>query len=402
MKEELLQIQAQIREAWERLWLPSNQIEKLISMDHKLSKTISLSNWKTFEAFRMQHNNNMWPYKWGIRFAPDVWEDEVMSLATIMTIKNAATNIPFGWAKWWILVEPWKLSPDEIKELSEKYVEAFVDHLWPDTDVPAPDMNTNWDIMWYMVDEYERLTWDKTHASFTGKNLDKYWSAGRLGATGNGRVLVLANALASLWLFKDGFTYALQWYGKVGSFFAKYAHDRHPNWKLVEARDYKHTIRNLDWLEASELIEVAKGGKTLDQTTQDVEILNRDIVLEADVDVLVLRALGGVITMDNVDKIKAKVVLEIANDPISKEAEEYLDKKWIIVIPDIIANAWWVVTSYLEWIQNKNKESWPLDRVLENMYQYLEKSIEETFKTSMEFDISLKKARIINALRRLI
>jgi glutamate dehydrogenase/leucine dehydrogenase len=213
-----------IRDAGQKIGLSDNQIETLISIDAEHKFMIELSDGTKHQAYRIQHSNKLGPYKGGIRFHPQVDMDEVKALATLMSFKTAAIGIPLGGGKGGISVNPKELTLESLEELSRKYVQGLYKNIGPDKDVPAPDVNTNSQIIDWMVDEYEGLTGDKSHASFTGKSIQKGGSLGRDAATGRGGVIVLREILNKLSI-SGPVTYAVQGWGNVGSFFSLVAED---------------------------------------------------------------------------------------------------------------------------------------------------------------------------------
>src|SRR3990167_7097108 len=213
---------------------------------------IQLSSGKRFTAYRIQHNNELGPYKGGIRFHPQVDLDEVRALATLMSLKTAAVGLPLGGGKGGVAVNPKDLSKDELEELSRKYVQHLEPHIGPDKDVPAPDVNTNPTIIDWMVDEYEKLSGDKTKAAFTGKSIEAGGSLGRDAATGRGGVIALAELLKHQGKSDQKMSFAIQGYGNVGAFFAKIAQETQPNWRLIAASDSSATIINNAGLNAGE------------------------------------------------------------------------------------------------------------------------------------------------------
>src|SRR5581483_7671115 len=220
-----------IRETGKKLGLSDKQIEELINTDAEHNFEIEAEGQK-YHAYRVQHSNKRGPYKGGIRFHPQVDYDEVRALATLMSFKTAAAGIPMGGGKGGVAVDPKKLSSEALEELSRKYVRGLKDKIGPDRDVPAPDVNTNTQTIDWMVDEYEKLTGDKSNASFTGKSLDNGGSLGRDAATGRGGVIVLREILNKLSI-SSPVTIAVQGWGNVGSFFTLIAEQEHPDWKLI-------------------------------------------------------------------------------------------------------------------------------------------------------------------------
>jgi glutamate dehydrogenase (NADP+) len=393
--------QSLITRAANNLGLDEETTQKLIKINQEHAFTIKLDDGQSFKAYRMQHNNKRGPYKGGIRFHPDVNEDEVKALATLMSFKTAAVGLPLGGGKGGISVDPRKLSEAQLEELSRKYVQNLKDHIGPDQDVPAPDVNTNAKIIDWMVNEYEELTGDKSKASFTGKSIANGGSLGRDAATGRGGVIVLRQLLEHD-SKEENLTYAVQGFGNVGSFFATVAAKDHPSWKLVSASDSSATLYSSSGLDANELASYKEQHKSFsDYKKPGVQVLGPESIIEQDADVLVLAALGDAVNKSNQKLVKAKTILELANGPVSEDAFDYLTSQDFQIIPDIIANAGGVVVSYLEWVQNKSGEHWPEEKVNKELERYMVKASDDLFSTAEEKNVSLKEAAFINAINNL-
>lgn len=392
---------ALIRRAGQQLGLDDKTIEQLIATDHEHQFEIALENGKTFKAYRVQHNNKRGPYKGGVRFHPDVNLDEVRALATLMSFKTAAVGLPLGGGKGGVAVNPRELSNAELKEISQKFVEYLEPHIGPDKDVPAPDVNTNAQIVDWMVERYEELTGDTSKASFTGKSIKNGGSEGREAATGRGGVFALRELLKHQGKADNKLTYAIQGWGNVGSFFATIAEAEQPNWQLVAASDSSATVYRKDGLGAKTLNTVKKEQGKL-STLKDVEILPSEDLVTQEVDVLVLAALGDSVTKANMDRIHAKYIVELANSPVNTEAEAYLAERDVQIIPDIIANAGGVIVSYLEWFQNKHGEHWPEAKVNQQLEQYITNAVEAMYQTAMSRKLTLKEAAFVNAAQHLL
>ncbi|MGH7195443.1 MAG: Glu/Leu/Phe/Val family dehydrogenase [Candidatus Saccharimonadales bacterium] len=391
-----------INRAGQQLGLSSAEIDELIKTNHEHVFEIKHSNGQTYQSFRVQHNNNRGPYKGGIRFHPDVNIGEVRALATLMSFKTAAVGLPLGGGKGGVAVNPKDLSQADIKEIAEKYVEHLAPNIGPDTDVPAPDVNTNATIIDWMVAKYENLTGDNSKASFTGKSLGNGGSEGREAATGRGGVLALRELLKLENKLQNSLTYAVQGFGNVGSFFSSVAESDHPDWKLVAASDSSGTLVCPDGLPAKKLAKIKQEeGKLSAFKVNNTELIASDKLIAQDVDVLVMAALGDAVTEDNMKQIKARYIIELANGPVNTKAEQYLSKQAIKIIPDIIANAGGVIVSYLEWQQNKKGEHWPESKVNLKLEKYMVEAVAAMHKTAEKRKTSLKTAAFINAIKRL-
>lgn len=381
--------------------LTDKELQTLIETDKEHEFDVELSSGKTFKAYRVQHDNRLGPYKGGIRFHPDVNKDEVRALATLMSLKTAAIGLPLGGGKGGIAVNPRELDDQELEELSRKFARYLTPHIGPDKDVPAPDVNTNPKIIDWMVDEFAHQTGDTSRASFTGKSLGSGGSEGRDAATGRGGVIVLRRLLELLEKQNQPLTYAVQGFGNVGSFFGVIAQSENKNWKLVAATDSSGGKYDPHGFDAKELdTHKSKGGKLKD-VRQGTFVSNEDLI-SLDVDVLVLAALGDVVTEENMNKVKARYILELANGPVDEVAHDYLTENDRMVIPDVLANAGGVTVSYLEWLQNKAGEHWPETEVNDKLRGYLQSATDETFDTSQKTSVSLKEAAFANAIRRIL
>jgi glutamate dehydrogenase/leucine dehydrogenase len=392
-----------IEVAANQLDLSNEELEKLKQTNAEHIFDIELSTGKVFKAYRVQHNNQRGPYKGGIRFHPGVSLDEVRTLATLMSLKTAAVGLPLGGGKGGVAVNPRELTKEELEELSRKYAATLRPHIGPDKDIPAPDVNTNAMIIDWMLDEYEKLTGDTSHASFTGKSIKMGGSHGRDAATGRGGVLALEELLELDGVEKDGLTIAIQGFGNVGSFFGTVAQERHKQWKLVAVSDSEAAVYNQAGLDVSQLQDFkAKGGRFKDRQEDSASVISNDDLLGLDVDVLVLAGFEETVTQKNVAAVKAKYIVELANGPITKQAHDVLYSRGHVILPDIIANAGGVVVSYLEWVQNQQKESWSEDEVNQKLTKYMKRAVRQTHQLAQQRDISLKEAAFTVALQSLL
>jgi glutamate dehydrogenase/leucine dehydrogenase len=350
----------------------------------------------------VQHNNQLGPYKGGIRFHPGVDEEEVQALATLMSFKTAAVGLPLGGGKGGVAANPKALSPIELEELARKYSAQLVPHIKDGKDVPGPDVGTPPELIDWMVDEYEKLTGDTTKVSFTGKSVSNGGSLGRDAATGRGGVIVLRELLKELGREDEIITTAVQGFGNVGSFFGVVAQAEQPNWRLVATTNSSGGPHKLGGLNAEEVDGFKKNNGSLQGYQVDgAETVTNDQLIGLDVDVLVLAALGDVITEENMRSVKAKIILELANGPVQDKAYEYLTAKGVIIIPDILANSGGVIVSYLEWLQNKAGEKWPEKKVNDKLEDYLVKATADIYKYSKNRSMSLKEAAFAVAIERI-
>lgn len=395
--------QALIKNVAKNLKLNDKTTAKLLSPNAVHAFDIELKSGKSFKAYRVQHSNKLGPYKGGIRFHPDINQDEVKALATLMSLKTAAVGLPLGGGKGGIAVNPRDLDDAELEELSRKYVAGLHQHIGPDKDVPAPDVNTDSTVIDWMVDEYQKLTGDKSSASFTGKSIASGGSEGRDAATGRGGVIALRELLKNQAKSNQKLTYAVQGFGNVGSFFATIAAKEQPNWKLVAASDSGGALYSQEGLDAAKLADFKNtGGRFADFKNAGVDYITNDELIALPVDALVLAALGDAVTEKNMKDVKAKYLVELANGPVNEAAYNYLTSQAITILPDIIANAGGVIVSYLEWLQNKNEEHWSVDKVNKQLEDYMTKAVDRVYELAVSEKTTLKEAAFILAIKRLV
>lgn len=381
------------------LGLGPADIAALLKTDAEHQFVIELASGKNYPAYRVQHSNVLGPYKGGIRFHPEVNLDEVKALATLMSLKTAAVGLPLGGGKGGVAVDPRKLTAQELEELSRKYAAYLAPHIGPDKDVPAPDVSTTPEIIDWMVDEYEKQTGDTGKASFTGKSLPNGGSQGREEATGRGGVIVLRELL-KLTKHQGPIRYALQGFGNVGSFFSLVAAAQQPQWKLVAATDSSGGLVSAKGLDVGGLDAFKRNGKKLN--TYPANIITNEELIAQDADVLVLAALGNAITKANMRNVKAKIILELANGPITEAAHEYLSGKGVMIVPDVLANSGGVIVSYLEWLQNRSGLCWKEDVVNARLNVMLSSAAEQIYACSLASRVTLKEAAFAVAIQRIL
>ncbi len=356
---------------------------------------------KTFEGYRVEYNNVLGPYKGGIRYHPNTEINEVKALAFWMTLKCAVVDIPMGGGKGGITVEPKDLSKGELERLSRGWVRGLSDILGPYKDVPAPDVNTNGEIMAWMVDEFAKITANKntseTNATFTGKPVGVGGSEGRTQATGLGGFYVFETLRAEVGL-PQKCKVVIQGFGNVGSNAARIFSE---NGHIVIAVSDSHVaILKEDGLDLKEVEAHKKKTGSLRYFVGARNITNEEL-LRLPCDLLIPAAFENVITDQNADGIKAKVILELANGPITPEADDILFKKSIPVIPDILANSGGVTVSYFEWQQNLNNAHWAEKEVLSKLKKTMEEASKKTLEKSKELNTSLRMGAFILALERI-
>jgi len=363
---------------------------------------------KKFDGYRCQHNNVLGPYKGGIRFAPSVSEEGVKALAMLMTWKCSLVNIPFGGAKGGIKVDVNKLSQKELERLSRNYIHKFFPYIGTNKDIPAPDIGTNPKVMAWMVDEYSKLAKKFSPASFTGKPDNLWGLKGRLEATGYGGVIILDKLIKRLKIKPEKITLAIQGLGNVGYYFAESAYKK--GYKILALSEIEGSICVKKGLNPKKTLECRKAKKCIDKCCCFNEICNSNLgksitnekFLELDVDILVPAAIEKVITKKNASKIKAKYIIEMANGPITPDAEKILEKRGIKIIPDILANAGGVTASYFEWLQSKERKKWKKERTFNELSKILENAFDKVWNLSQKKNISLKKAAYIIAVNRVV
>lgn len=385
----------------------SRAAHKLDWNDHKLEQfltpnavhdfTIEVDGVK-LQAYRIQHSNARGPFKGGVRFHPNVNKNEVQALATLMSIKSAAVNIPMGGGKGGVAFDPREYDDATIEKIARSFVQNLKDKIGPDVDVPAPDVNTNAQTIDWMVDEYERLTGDTTKASFTGKSVENGGSLGRTEATGRGGVIALREYLKAQGIEPKGLTVAVQGMGNVGFYFAKLA-ESELGVTVIAAANSKKTFVNHNGLGFKDRVFSKQLAEELEH--DGAETTASEAVLGWQADILVMAAFEDVISTANQATIQADLVLELANGPISDDALVQLEDRGVTVIPDVVANAGGVIVSYLEWEQNKSGNRWSEDKVNQKLDDILSEAMKTITARADAEGCSLKEAAFIVALERI-
>jgi glutamate dehydrogenase len=377
-------------------------VERLMNPDRYIEVSIPVlmdnGEQRIFSGFRSQHNNARGPYKGGIRYHQDVNLDEVRALSFWMTFKNAVVNVPFGGGKGGIIVNPKELSEGELERLSRGYMKLMYRNFGPELDVPAPDVNTNGQIMAWMRDEFEKQTGTKAPGVITGKSIENGGSEGRTEATGFGGGYVLREALSAGLVSGERKTIAIQGFGNVATYLAEYAKEH--GFKIVALSDSKGGIYNEDGIDISAAEAYKKETRALKGLPGSTEISNEQL-LELDVDVLVPAALENVLTGDNAEKVKSKFILEMANGPTTPEADEIFAKNGVIVVPDILANSGGVCVSYFEWYQNQHDEKWSKEDVLRKLDMQMVSAFNAVQEVKSKYSTTMRTAAYIVALNRL-
>ncbi|MGB7325305.1 MAG: Glu/Leu/Phe/Val dehydrogenase dimerization domain-containing protein [Rubripirellula sp.] len=387
---EHLNISAEMREA---LLTPRREVQVRVSIERDNGR---LAN---YVGFRVQHDNHRGPMKGGLRFHPDVDLDETRALASLMTWKTAVVNLPYGGAKGGIGVDPSDLSQRELERLTRAFVDQIHDIVGPDKDIPAPDMGTDHRVMaWF------RNQWEKYHgfnpAVITGKPVEEYGAKGREEATGRGVGTLTVKLCKRLGLKAERTNIAIQGFGNVGSHASKFLCEA--QFPIVAVSDVSGTYYDPKGLDIQSLMHHKIGHpRGLLEGYQQCQCLPVNALLELDdVNVLIPAALGGVITKENANKIKATVIVEAANGPVDPDADKILAKRGVTILPDILANAGGVTVSYFEWVQNRQHYRWTLDRVRQELDHTMNQAFENVWQTAQERKVSLRTAAYIIGITR--
>jgi glutamate dehydrogenase/leucine dehydrogenase len=392
------------------------QLEILKQPQRILNVTIPVTmddgNIKIFQGYRVQYNNARGPYKGGIRYHPQVSMDEVKALGFWMAMKCAVADLPLGGAKGGIIVDPKLLSTGELERLSRGYARAIADCIGPDKDVPAPDVNTTGKIMGWMTDEYIKVhsssfkvhgnkEKEKLRATFTGKRIEDGGSEGREEATGKGGLYVLLAVLAKLnkqsAINNKQLTVAVQGFGNVGYNVAKFLEEA--KFTVVAVSDSKGAIYAPEGLRMPLVSEAKKKTGSLAGCGKAI---TNEALLELPVDILVPSALESVLTGNNASRVKAKIVLEMANGPTTPEADTILYKKGVVVIPDVLANSGGVSVSCFEWEQNLKGQHWTKDDVNRKLKDKMEDAVDTIWTASKKHKTDLRTAAFVVALERIL
>jgi glutamate dehydrogenase (NAD(P)+) len=352
---------------------------------------------EVFTGYRVQYNITLGPAKGGIRYHPDVSLDEVTALAAWMTWKCAVAHIPFGGGKGGVVCDPTRMSRRELEALTRRYVAEIVDAIGPEKDVPAPDVNTNDQVMAWVMDTYSMHVGHTSTAVVTGKPIEMGGSLGRREATGRGVMIVTREAAKHLGLDINGATVAVQGFGNVGSVSADLLSKIGA--KIVAITDWKGGVYNSNGLDIAKLLEFSKEHKTIDGFPGG-EPLENDQLFELEVDVLVPAALENQITPENAGSIKAKIVAEGANGPTTPEAHQQLHERGIFVVPDILANSGGVTTSYFEWVQDRHGYFWEESEVNKRLETKMMEAFHDVLQTSLKYKTDMRTAAYIVAINR--
>jgi glutamate dehydrogenase/leucine dehydrogenase len=351
---------------------------------------------KVFEGYRVLHSNILGPGKGGIRFDPDVTLDEVRALAAWMTWKCAVVDIPYGGAKGGIACNPREMSAGEIERLMRAYTRQMLDIFGPDKDIPAPDMGTGPREMAWLMDEYSKAKGMTTHAVVTGKPLVLGGSLGRTEATGRGVMVSTLSAMDKLKINPYKATACIQGFGNVGSYAGKLLAEK--GVKILAVSDITGTYYNENGLDIAAAMAYRDANNGILDGYKEAELLKGEEILYLDVDALIPAAKEDVITKGNAHLIKAKLIVEGANGPTSAKADEILNNKGILAVPDILANAGGVTVSYFEWVQNRIGYKWAEDRINRRCERAMKNAFNTVFKLSKKHDVSMRIAAYMVAI----
>lgn len=350
---------------------------------------------EVFEGYRVIHNDILGPSKGGIRYAPDVSLDEVKALAAWMTWKCAIVNIPFGGAKGGINCDPVRLSKFELERLTRRFTSNLLDVFGPESDIPAPDMNTNEQTMAWIMDTYSMHMKRTVTAVVTGKPMILGGSQGRREATGRGVMIVSLAALQKLGIKPNAASAVIQGFGNVGSVAAQLLHEQ--GVKIIGLSDINGAIYNAKGFNIPVILKHFEKNKSL-TSVKGADVITNEELLEVECDLLVPAAKEDQITAKNANNIKCKVIAEGANGPTTAKADPILQEKGILVIPDILANAGGVTVSYFEWVQDRMGFFWTLNRVNTRLERMMRDAFGNVYKTAAKYDVSLRIGAYILAI----
>ncbi len=366
-----------------------------------VSVPVEMDNGKKviFQGYRIHHSSTRGPCKGGVRYHPSVDLEEVKALAAWMTWKCAVVNIPYGGAKGGVKCEPEKMSENELRKLTRRYTAMILPIIGPEKDIPAPDVNTNEQVMAWMMDTFSMLKGYAVPGVVTGKPVDIGGSLGRAEATGRGVMITVLNVIDKLKLDKN-MSIAVQGFGNVGGVAAMLLSEQ--GFKIVGISDASCALYKKEGIDIKSALEYAKNNNRMLKGYEEegiAEITNNELLC-LDVDILIPAALENQITKKNASDIRAKIIVEAANGPTTNEADEILEKRNVIMVPDILANAGGVVVSYFEWVQNEQYFMWDEDYINSKLKGVMDKAFEEVWKIHQENNVSLRMAAYMVALGR--
>ena len=392
--------EAAYKSAVKKLGLKSNIARALEIPDRELKVEIPFrrdnGEIDSVVGYRVQHNNTRGPFKGGIRYHHHVDIDEVRSLATLMTWKTALVDIPYGGGKGGIGINPSDYSKVELERISRKFFRAIDPIIGVNIDIPAPDVNTNAQVMSWFMDEYSQ-THGYTPGIVTGKPLELGGSEGREAATGRGTAIITREAAEKWNIDLNGAKVVVQGFGNVGSYAAKFLHEY--GCKIIGVSDISGGLYAPDGFDVEELFDYNYKHRTIDGYQYGKKITNEDL-LALECDFLIPAALGSAINEDNVDSLNCKIIIEAANGPVTGEAADKLWKKKIAIIPDILTNAGGVTVSYFEWVQNLQQFKWPEDEINQKLEQKMVAAFNEVYSVKQNKNVPMRIASFMVAIDR--
>ena len=392
--------EAAYKSAVKKLGLKSNIARALEIPDRELKVEIPFrrdnGEIDSVVGYRVQHNNTRGPFKGGIRYHHHVDIDEVRSLATLMTWKTALVDIPYGGGKGGIGINPSDYSKVELERISRKFFRAIDPIIGVNIDIPAPDVNTNAQVMSWFMDEYSQ-THGYTPGIVTGKPLELGGSEGREAATGRGTAIITREAAEKWNIDLKGAKVVVQGFGNVGSYAAKFLHEY--GCKIIGVSDISGGLYAPDGFDVEELFDYNYKHKTIDGYQYGKKITNEEL-LALECDFLIPAALGSAINEDNVDSLNCKIIIEAANGPVTGEAAGKLWKKKIAIIPDILTNAGGVTVSYFEWVQNLQQFKWPEDEINQKLEQKMVAAFNEVYSVKQNKNVPMRIASFMVAIDR--
>lgn len=351
---------------------------------------------KTFKGYRAQHNQAVGPTKGGIRFHPDVNVEEVKALSMWMTMKCGITNLPFGGGKGGVICDPREMSNLELERLSRGYVKAISQFVGPASDIPAPDVYTNPQIMSWMMDEYSKINRSNAFAFITGKPLSLGGSQGRNRATALGAVITIEEAAKHRNINIEGSRVAIQGFGNAGSFIAKILHDKGA--KIVAISESRGALYNPDGLDIEHLLALKEQHGRVTPLFEDV--IPNEKLFELDCDILIPAALSNQITETNAHLIQAKIVAEAANGPTTQEATKILTQRDVLIIPDVLASAGGVTVSYFEWVQNNQGYYWSEEEIITKLEEKMVEAFNKIYDLAENRKMDMRLAAYVVGLKR--
>jgi glutamate dehydrogenase len=393
--------QQQIKAACDKLNL-DNSVYEILKQPQRVIEVcipVKMDNGttKVFKGYRSQHNDAVGPTKGGLRFHPDVTKDEVKALSMWMTFKCNAIGLSYGGAKGGVIVDPRKLTMGELERLSRGYMRAISRLVGEDTDIPAPDVNTNGQVMAWMLDEYNRIMGKNVPGIITGKPIAIGGSLGRTEATGFGVAFMTREAAKRVALDLDGAEVAVQGFGNVGSYSALKLQEY--GCKIVAITNSRAGIYNKNGIDIEKLFEYYDNTGNI-TGFPGAQPYDKEKLITMRCDILLPCGLENVITSENASEVKAKIIVEGANGPTTPEADKILEEMGVLVIPDILANAGGVTASYFEWVQNLMNYYWPQEEVLGKEETLMVKAFDEIYDITKKVNVTMRVGAYMHSIKR--